>query len=98
MTIRERMKRRAGFAGIAAAAFFMGLSPLLRYASLLGWIVALVFVVAATFVTIWTLTRMFRCPRCKRRLGAAAREALKDRPANCPNCRVSVDEPVEAHR
>jgi hypothetical protein len=94
MTIRERIKRRAGFVGIIVATLFTGLSPALVHASLGVWIFAIVITVVVTFMTLWIYLRLSRCPRCAARLGPVARAAVKDQPANCPNCGVSVDEPM----
>jgi hypothetical protein len=96
MTIRERIKRRASLAGVLVGAFFIGLSPQYRYLSFIGWIIAINVAAAVAFVSLWALTSTFRCPRCRTRLGAAGRPAVKDEVANCPNCGVSVDESMES--
>jgi DNA-directed RNA polymerase subunit RPC12/RpoP len=93
MTIRERIKRRASIAAVTVLAFFIGLLPLFRPSSFIGWIIAISVAVAAISVSLQALTRTFRCPRCKTRFGAAGREAVSDLPARCPNCGVDVDEP-----
>jgi hypothetical protein len=94
VTIREHIKRRAGYVGIVVSAIFVGLSRALVHASLGVWIVAIVITVAVTFMTLWVHLRLSRCPRCAVRLGVVGRAAVKDLPANCPNCGVSVDEPM----
>jgi hypothetical protein len=80
------------------AALSTELSPVLVHASLGGWIVAIAIIVAVTVTTLWAYLRLSRCPRCAARLGPAGQAAVKDLPANCPNCGVNVDDELSEWR
>jgi hypothetical protein len=96
MTTREHVKRRAAYVAVIVAAGFMGLSAGLVHASVGAWLGAMALASPIGYFANWVALRMSRCPRCAGKLGAAARAAVKDLPANCPSCDVSIDEACDS--
>ncbi len=108
MTIREYIKRRFRNLALIVALSYAALQVLSlgirRWPdafSAKGWGIVTAFTDPRVLWVIlaWFCMRTFtiRCPRCSRPLGAAVTVIWGNKSINrCPNCRVSLDEPVKS--
>lgn len=101
MTIRQFLMRLASQYRVRTAAFLLASGALVSIAfrSFTLRFACAVLMAVVTLAAFWSLFQI-PCPRCRKSLGLVGFKVAnsgwgkRGAPAHCPNCNVSVDEPM----
>jgi hypothetical protein len=98
MTIRDRLRQQLTRLSLIVGMCGVGIAVGLVHWPPVFWLLAVFLFPVLAGTTIVVGMRFVQCPRCRVRLGATARAAVRERSSadSCAHCGVNLDEPMES--